>query len=180
MKFARADSRVKMWTLSPSSGQPEHGNRVTSRSVGKTLQLDAAVCPSKFRWILWPAKASSLKRIFYRPTCYCGCPRTNLKLNYFEGSFNFGNKKDIRRHVNGYNFLSEPSGITVLCAESHCNDECYKDSLCLSQIKHQLDATLCRFYFCRVTLHVSGVKHPSSGVLKNWYGGPWYRWYSCR
>ena len=34
------------------------------------------------------------------------------------------------------------------------------------QIKHQLDATLCRFYFCRVTLHVSGVKRPSSGVLK--------------
>ena len=24
------------------------------------------------------------------------------------------------------------------------------------QIKHQLDATLCRFYFYRVTLHVSG------------------------
>ena len=23
----------------------------------------------------------------------------------------------------------------------------------LSQVKHQLDATLCRFYFCRVTLH---------------------------
>ena len=30
------------------------------------------------------------------------------------------------------------------------------------QMKHQLDATLCRFYFCRVTLHVSGVKRPSS------------------
>jgi len=30
-------------------------------------------------------------------------------------------------------------------------------------------------YFCRVTLHVSGVKRPSSGVLKNWHGGPWYR-----
>ena len=30
----------------------------------------------------------------------------------------------------------------------------------------QLDATLCRFYFCRVTLHVSGVKRPSSGVFK--------------
>ena len=41
-----------------------------------------------------------------------------------------------------------------------------------SLIKHQLDATLCRFYFCRVTLHVSGAKGPSSGVLKNWYGGP--------
>ena len=25
-----------------------------------------------------------------------------------------------------------------------------------SQTKHQLDATLCRFYFCRVTLHDSG------------------------
>jgi len=23
-------------------------------------------------------------------------------------------------------------------------------------MKHQLDVTLCRFYFCRVTLHVSG------------------------
>ena len=51
---------------------------------------------------------------------------------------------------------------------------------CLSQIKHQLDITLCRFYFCRVTLHVSGVKRPSSGVLKNWHGGPWYWCYSCR
>ena len=50
----------------------------------------------------------------------------------------------------------------------------------ISQIKHQLDATLCKFYFCRVTLHVSGVKRPSSGVLKNWHGGPWYRCYSCR
>ena len=50
----------------------------------------------------------------------------------------------------------------------------------ISQIKHQLDETLSRFYFCRVTLHVSGVKRPSSGVLKNWHGGPWYRCYSCR
>ena len=33
-------------------------------------------------------------------------------------------------------------------------------------MKHQLDATLCGFYFCRVTLHVSGVKRPSSGVFK--------------
>jgi len=36
----------------------------------------------------------------------------------------------------------------------------------ISEIKHRLDATLCRFYFCRVTLHVSGVKRPSSGVFK--------------
>ena len=36
----------------------------------------------------------------------------------------------------------------------------------LSQIKHQLDATLCRFYFYRVTLHCFGRKRPSSGVFK--------------
>ena len=50
----------------------------------------------------------------------------------------------------------------------------------IRQIKRQLDATLCRFYFCRVILHVSGVKRPSSGELKHWHGGPWYRCYSCR
>ena len=38
---------------------------------------------------------------------------------------------------------------------------------CDLQIKHQLDATLCMFYFCSVTLHVSGIKRSSSGVLKN-------------
>jgi len=36
----------------------------------------------------------------------------------------------------------------------------------VGQINHQRDATLCRFYFSRLTLHVSGVKRPSSGVLK--------------
>jgi hypothetical protein len=40
------------------------------------------------------------------------------------------------------------------------------ESKCQSQIKHQRDATLCRFYFYRLTLHVSDVKRPSSGVLK--------------
>ena len=30
----------------------------------------------------------------------------------------------------------------------------------------QLDATLCMFYYCRVTLHVSDVKRPLSGALK--------------
>ena len=32
-------------------------------------------------------------------------------------------------------------------------------------MKHQLDATLCRFYFCRVTT-CFGRKRPSSGVFK--------------
>ena len=39
-----------------------------------------------------------------------------------------------------------------------------------SKIKHQLDATLCRFYFCRVTLHVSGASahHQESLKLVQW------------
>ena len=33
-------------------------------------------------------------------------------------------------------------------------------------MKHQLDATLCRFYFCRVTLHVSGASAHHHECLK--------------
>ena len=33
-------------------------------------------------------------------------------------------------------------------------------------MKHQLDATLCRFYFCRVTLHVSGASAHHHEYLK--------------
>ena len=36
----------------------------------------------------------------------------------------------------------------------------------ISQMKHQLDATLCRFYFCRVTLHVSGASAHHQQYLK--------------
>ena len=36
----------------------------------------------------------------------------------------------------------------------------------ISQMKHQLDATLCRFYFCRVTLHVSGASAHHQVYLK--------------
>ena len=36
----------------------------------------------------------------------------------------------------------------------------------LSQVKHQLDATLCRLYFCRVTLHVSGASSHHQEYLK--------------
>ena len=36
----------------------------------------------------------------------------------------------------------------------------------LSQMQHQLDATLCRFYFCRVTLHVSGASVHHQEYLK--------------
>jgi len=34
------------------------------------------------------------------------------------------------------------------------------------QMKHQLDATLCRFYFYRVTLHVSGASAHHQEYLK--------------
>ena len=36
----------------------------------------------------------------------------------------------------------------------------------VSQMKHQLDATLCRFYLCRVTLHVSGASAHHQEYLK--------------
>ena len=36
----------------------------------------------------------------------------------------------------------------------------------ISQMKRQLDATLCRFYFCRVTLHVSGASTQHQEYLK--------------
>jgi len=39
-------------------------------------------------------------------------------------------------------------------------------SYTLSQMKHQLDATLCRFYFWRVTLHVSGASSHHQEYLK--------------
>ena len=40
------------------------------------------------------------------------------------------------------------------------------DHYSASQMKHQLDATLCRFYFCRVTLHVSGASAHHQEYLK--------------
>ena len=36
----------------------------------------------------------------------------------------------------------------------------------ISQMKHQLDATLCRFYFCSGHSTCFGRKRPSSGVIK--------------
>ena len=40
------------------------------------------------------------------------------------------------------------------------------DQKLIMQMKHQLDATLCRFYFCRVTLHVSGASAHHQEYLK--------------
>ena len=46
------------------------------------------------------------------------------------------------------------------------SSHCYINLLLLSQMKHQLDATLCRFYFCKVTLHVSGASAHYQEYLK--------------
>ena len=41
-----------------------------------------------------------------------------------------------------------------------------KQMMDISQMKHQLYATLCRFYFCRITLHVSGASAHYQEYLK--------------
>ena len=41
-----------------------------------------------------------------------------------------------------------------------------KYMLGISQMKHQIDAKLCRFYFCRVTLHVSSASAHHQEYLK--------------
>ena len=43
---------------------------------------------------------------------------------------------------------------------------CLEEAYSISQMKPQLDATLCRFYFCRVTLHVSGASFHHQEYLK--------------
>ena len=45
-------------------------------------------------------------------------------------------------------------------------DSCEKYRYGIIQMKHQLDATLRRFYFCRVTLHVSGASAHHQEYLK--------------
>ena len=46
------------------------------------------------------------------------------------------------------------------------NDAVAINRLDTSQMKQQLDATLYRFYFCRVTLHVSGASAYHQEYLK--------------
>ena len=53
-------------------------------------------------------------------------------------------------------FLSRHGKIAIKC----------KLMCSVIQMKHQLDATLCRFYFCRVTLHVSGASAHHQEYLK--------------
>jgi len=62
------------------------------------------------------------------------------------------------------NHLSETfeCGYTLLLCPSRKNNNKRNGS----QMKHQLDATLCRFYFCRVTLHVSGASAHHHEYLK--------------
>ena len=47
-----------------------------------------------------------------------------------------------------------------------CSTDFHEKYVMVSRMKHQLDATLCRFYFCRVTLHVSGASAHHREYLK--------------
>ena len=58
------------------------------------------------------------------------------------------------------NGCTKATQCTLTCAVLFGND------LSISQMKHQLDATLCRFYFCTVTLHVSGASAHYQGYFK--------------
>ena len=53
---------------------------------------------------------------------------------------------------------SAQNGVNRSTRRVQKGDKCYCEQIhhTKSQMKHQLDATLCRIYFCRVTLHVSG------------------------
>jgi len=83
---------------------------------------------------------------------------------------NVGSGWGVKMAVSSAKILRIVVRLRDMCCERHV-----RMSFDTGQIKHLLDAKLCTFYFCRVTLYVSGVKHSSSGVLKNWHGGPWYR-----
>ena len=58
---------------------------------------------------------------------------------------------------NQFDFYAYTSCFFEFCASVHHS---------ISQMKHQLDATLCRFYFCRITLHVSGASAHHQEYLK--------------
>ena len=56
---------------------------------------------------------------------------------------------------------------TMFYCDSYCILlECSSMDTNISQMKHHLDATLCRFYFCRVTLHVLGASAHHQEYLK--------------
>ena len=50
-------------------------------------------------------------------------------------------------HSKSLSPIQKPHGLLYMLMNSFLSS---------SQMEHRLDATLCRFYFCRVTLHVSG------------------------
>ena len=131
MKFTQADSRVKMWTLPPSSAHPEDGDRVMFRKVGKPSHLDAAVCPTNFHWILSPRKLQDWREYFTdrHVTAF-----VRIRIQNWITSREvliFGARKTYGGMSTTITSFPKLSLLTVPCGESHCNNECYKDSLCL-------------------------------------------------
>ena len=68
-----------------------------------------------------------------------------------------GTMKHKYKHKLNTHFLSNETPKNEFCVSVHHS---------ISQMKHQLDATLCRFNFCRVTLHVSGASAQHQEYLK--------------
>ena len=64
-------------------------------------------------------------------------------------------------------FIDPQDCVAIMCYYSYCFF-LFRASVhhSISQMKHQLDATLSRFYFCRVTLHVSGASAHHQEYLK--------------
>ena len=75
-----------------------------------------------------------------------------------------------KSHMKGPEIELGPAGIKYEnCPESYLNIHFVprsKHISSVSQMKHQLDATLCRFYFCSVPLHVSGASAHHQEYLK--------------
>ena len=63
----------------------------------------------------------------------------------------------LRRVAGTVRFRQSATATRVLkTSDPPCPHKTPGNSKCNSQTKHQLDATLCRFYFCKFTLHVLG------------------------
>ena len=103
--------------------------RRKTRHWNKCLKRYDVVCSGTYV----PTKKKPISSGRYQEFCFCTSEQT--------AASNFKNYV-LCTEVSGKPYVSVTKVVVV-------------SFLQISQMKHQLDATLCRFYFCRVTLHVS-------------------------
>ena len=108
---------------------------------------------SFFKWNHSPEKGSSL------------LPKSSIFLSIFAWMEKFlvnaGRTLMYNHRQNSIRYIGLQSIVACLFKSSGSQNAHVSHTECVSntslgQMKHHLDATLCRFYFCRVTLHVSG------------------------